>query len=106
MKKFTLGVVLLIGLCATLNAQQVTVQTKANKDIVASLTCNNVDGYFVELQPLGNFSYDVLVDVDGQQQVISVYEYVTACQIPASKGSKVTVKVIGSKSNPLTFVVK
>ena len=106
MKKFTLGVVLLIGLCATLNAQQVTTQTKANKEIAASITCNNLDGYFIQLQPLGYFSYDVLVDVDGQQQVFSVYEYVTAYQIPASKGSKVTVKVIGAKSNTLTFVVK
>jgi hypothetical protein len=106
MKKFTLGVILLIGLCATLNAQQVTTQRKANKEIAASITFNNLDGYFIELLPLGNYYYDVLVDIDGQQQVFSVYEYATAYQIPVSKGSKVRIKALGTKNNELTFVVK
>jgi len=105
MKKFTLGVILLIGLCATLNAQQVTTQTKANKLIVASITWNSMDGYFIQLQPLGYYTYNVLVDVDGQKLVFNVYEYMTAYRIPAHRHSKIRVKVLGWKSNELTFVV-
>jgi hypothetical protein len=105
MKKITLGVILLIGLCATLNAQQVTTQTKSNKEIVASITWNSVDGYFIQLQPLGYYDYNVLVDVDGQQMVFNVCQYVTAYQIPAHSHSKIRVKVLDWKSNELTFVV-
>jgi hypothetical protein len=105
MKKFAFGVILLIGFCATLNAQQVTTQTKANKEIVASITWNSTDGYFIQLQPLGYYTYNVLVDVDGQQLVFNVCQYMTAYQIPAHRHSKIRVKVLGWKSNELTFVV-
>jgi hypothetical protein len=105
MKKFALGVVLLIGLCATLRAQQVITQTKANKEIVASITWNSMDGYFIQLQPLGYYNYNVLVDVDGQQLVFNVCQYMTAYQIPAHEHSKIRVQVLDWKSNELTFVV-
>jgi len=64
----------------------------AAKEIVASITWNSVDGYFVQLQPLGYYNYNVLVDVGGQQMVFNVCQYVTAYQIPAHRHSKIRVK--------------
>jgi uncharacterized protein YdbL (DUF1318 family) len=102
MKKVILGLVLLIGLWATSNAQ-----AKSNKEIAVQLVHNNLDGYLLQIQPLnGSISYEVQITVDGVCQVGIVCEYVTAYLIPASQGSKVVVQVLNIKSNPLTMLVK
>jgi hypothetical protein len=105
MKKVILGFVLLIGLCATSNAQNA--QAKSNKEIAVQLVYNDLDGYLLQIQPLdGSLYYQVEITVDGVSRVVSVCQYMTAYLIPASQHSKVVVQVLNVKSNPLTMVVK
>jgi hypothetical protein len=102
MKKVILGLVLLIGLCASSHAQ-----AKSNKEVAVQLVHNNFDGYLLQIQPLdGSLYYNVQINVDGACQVVYVCQYVTAFLIPANPGSKVVVQVLNIKSNPLTLVVK
>ena len=104
MKKVILGFVLLIGLWATSNAQ--TSQAKSNKEIAVQLVHNNLDGYLLQIQPLdGSLYYQVEINVDGVSQVVPVCQYMTAYLIPAHEGSRVVVKVLNVKSNPLTMHV-
>jgi hypothetical protein len=105
MKKVILGFVLLIGLWATSNAQNV--QGKANKEIAVQLVYNNLDGYLLQIQPLdGSLYYLVEIKVDGASQVVPVCQYMTAYLIPAGHHSKVVIQVLNVKSNPLTMVVE
>ena len=102
MKKVILGLVLLIVIGATANAQ-----AKSNKEIAVQIVHNNWDGYLLQIQPLdGSIQYDVQITVDGASQVVTVFEYMSAFVIPASQGSKVVVQVLNVKSNPLTMHVK
>lgn len=98
MKKVFFGLILSLGLCATVNAQVAPEQIKSNKVLTVQL--DNIGGlYFLTFQNHTYLQLHLQIDCDGSVQEFDVGPYMLALQIPAGNGSMVTVTTTNVKSS-------
>ena len=102
MKQLLMGMILVLGFCAALNAQQV----KSNSEITGTLSYHNetsIGGgtfYLIEFQNLTNHPLDIEISINGDvYSVVSVSQYVVGYQIPAIPKGTIECRVLNGKKN-------
>lgn len=109
MKQLLMGIILVLGFCAALNAQQV----KSNSVITATLSYHdetNIGGgtyYIVEFQNHTNAQLNIEISINGDvYSVVSVSQYVSGYQIPVILKGTIECRVLnGSKNDRIQFKI-
>jgi len=102
MKQLLMGIILVLGFCAALNAQQV----KSNGDITCTLSYHdetNIGGgtfYTVEFQNHTNAQLTIEISINGDvYSAVTVSQYIVGYQIPAIPKGTIECRVLNGKKN-------
>ncbi|HEY1872002.1 MAG TPA: hypothetical protein VGG71_13150 [Chitinophagaceae bacterium] len=109
MKQLLMGIILVLGFCAALNAQQV----KSNSVITGTLSFHNetnIGGgtfYIIEFQNHTNSQLDIEITINGDvYSVVSVSQYIAGYQIPAITKGTIECRVLnGNKNDRIQFKI-
>lgn len=107
MKQLLMGIILTLGFCAALNAQQV----KSNSEVTITLSYHNETniggGIFcmLEFQNHTSAQLNIEISINGSvYSVVSVSPYIMAYQIPAIPKATIECRVLnGGKKDQLEF---